>query len=114
MSYEAGRPERIWKLTYDEKMGADQVAQLLGVTRNYVYVAITRQRRRLGIPPLGMPRPIAMPKKAKDGSSRGRPPGGGWFDEPPRATRARIEADVAAGKRCAKCWLLLPCDHGAA
>jgi DNA-directed RNA polymerase specialized sigma subunit len=47
------RPEQIWKLTYDEKMNASTVAQLLGVGRNYVYMALSRHRRKLGLPPVG-------------------------------------------------------------
>ncbi len=25
--------------------------------------------------------------------------------------RQRVDADIAAGKRCRRCWLLLPCGH---
>jgi transposase len=33
-------------------------------------------------------------------------------EERPRSVRARIQSEVAAGKRCRVCWLLLPCeDH---
>jgi transposase len=35
-----------------------------------------------------------------------------FYDERPRDVRARIQADIEAGKRCRTCWLLLPCeDH---
>ncbi len=32
---------------------------------------------------------------------------------PPPAVDActRVQSEVAAGKRCRVCWLLLPCDH---
>jgi hypothetical protein len=107
MSYVLGRPELVWKLTYDEGMSAGAVAAQLGVSRDYVYVALKRQRTKRGLPALGMPRPAT----AK--ATRGRPPGGGWYDESPRDQQARIEAEVAAGRRCARCHLLLPCfDHG--
>jgi transposase len=36
----------------------------------------------------------------------------GTESERPRSARARIQSEVAAGKRCSRCWLLLPCaDH---
>lgn len=28
------------------------------------------------------------------------------------AAAARVAADIAAGRRCVQCHLLLPCDHG--
>lgn len=31
--------------------------------------------------------------------------------ETPREARARVARDLAAGKRCSQCWLLIPCDH---
>jgi transposase len=35
-----------------------------------------------------------------------------FYEERPRDVRARIQADIEAGKRCRTCWLLLPCeDH---
>ena len=33
-------------------------------------------------------------------------------DETPDSADARVARDLAAGKRCQRCHLLLPCDHG--
>ena len=108
MSASGGRGAEVWRLTYDEKLDRHQIAARLGIHPNYVYQVLARHRAKLGLPPLGMPRP------AKDGSRRGRPPGGAWVDERPSVIRARIEREVSQGTRCPKCWLLLPCDHKAA
>lgn len=33
-------------------------------------------------------------------------------NETPRQARVRVASEIAEGKRCRRCWLLLPCDHG--
>lgn len=35
----------------------------------------------------------------------------GDTDETPREAKARVARELAGGRRCKRCWLLLPCDH---
>jgi hypothetical protein len=63
----------------------------LGLATVYVYSAQA-----------GIVRPPRPPK----------PPGSRNIDERPAAARARVQREVAEGKRCRTCCLLLPCaDH---
>jgi len=79
-------------------MTSPQIASRLGLLRTVVESRMRTARRKLGGPLRGP----------------GRPPNDNdWLDasddETPREMRARVAAEVAAGQRCGRCHLTLPC-----
>ncbi|HEX3220599.1 MAG TPA: helix-turn-helix domain-containing protein [Candidatus Limnocylindria bacterium] len=70
-----------------------EIATIVGSTRRTVNSTIYRWRQR----------------GCLDAKPRGRPP----VNQELETSRAqdRIQRDIAAGKRCKRCWLLTPCDH---
>ncbi len=84
-------------LTYEE------IASRLGISRSSVYF----RAAGAGLAPPERPRTKAT-------APRG-PRAPAWEDEKPADAKDRVEREVAEGKRCAKCMLLLPCwDHAPA
>lgn len=50
-----------------------------------------------------------LPKSLRVARRRRRPPVDEY--ETPREARSRVSREIMTGKRCPRCWLLLPCDH---
>jgi hypothetical protein len=71
-----------------------QIARYLGVHGKVVHNALSQERKRVA-----------------DGTKRGTKRYVRVEEEPVTTVRPRIEREIAAGKRCCRCWLILPCDH---
>jgi hypothetical protein len=74
-------------------MSPVSIARYLGVHTKVIHNALSQERKRVA-----------------NGTKRGTKP----VEEEPvdvSTVRPRIEREISEGKRCAKCWLLLPCDH---
>jgi hypothetical protein len=100
---------------------AEEVAARMRTTYNCVTVLISGARRRIARAatpgPMTCPvghlrvRPHGQCKECKrdQRDAEGAKKGAMRVDD---TARSRIQADIASGKRCRRCWLLSPCaDH---
>ncbi len=85
------RPSRapeIIRLRLETRMSASSIAKVVGTHVSYVWIVLRRHRLATG------------------GKRLAAAAG-----ETPIEARRRVHRELAAGKRCPRCWLLLPCDH---
>jgi DNA-binding CsgD family transcriptional regulator len=75
---------------------AAEISGRLGISKQHVWTSMSEARKRIahgGVPVYrAQYRAMETPK-------------------PAQTVADRIQADIAAGKRCKRCWLLSPCDH---
>lgn len=90
-----------------------QIAARIGVTVNCMTVLLAKVRDRLGLnPPRGNPKHDVRGNRV----TRKRCSVPATFHheettETPAQARERVRQELAAGQRCSRCWLILPCDH---
>jgi len=92
MANQVPRPSRapeIIRLRKETRLSATAIARQVGTHVSYVWVVLRRHRIATG------------GKASATGTGEG-----------PAEARQRVYRDLAEGKRCLKCWLILPCDHG--
>lgn len=83
---------------FNQGRSAKEIALELGMLPQTVYVHLSRLQRG------GFCVARSSPK-------RRHPPRERVAMEPAESPQSRIDRDIAAGTRCARCWLLKPCDH---
>lgn len=107
------RLEQVRRL-YAGGMRREQIAVHLGLALGTVNIHLVLIRRRgvdlprqTNLPPRRGPEFIAAQKREKREATLAHLPD---KDETRSEARIRIDADVAAGRRCARCWSPRPCD----